>query len=202
MKRTGREILPVQNRRHRRCLELVNCIRSLALGRGIVDSAGSCTAVQSVTPFSHNISDSIQCTFRTTPIPLSNIKPTANGFGIHLASLLVHNLLLRLNDGARLALVVHAHDLGAQLELAALAGDGQGLEKGHFALAVDDAAVVEFGDVGDGVCVFVAEEVDDFLVGEFEGCGDVRLPNCLNRRTRIESACRRDSIYYVRRIIG
>ena len=120
-------------------------------------------------------------TFRTTPIPLPDIEPAAHSLSIHLSSLLVNDLLLRLDDGARLALVVHAHNLGAELELAAFARDGQGLEKGDFALAVDDAAAVEFGDVGDDVCVFVAEEVDDFLVGEFEGCTQCYLMAYIGR---------------------
>jgi hypothetical protein len=53
-----------------------------------------------------------------------------------------------------------------------MAADGQRLQKLNLALAVDDAAVVEFGDARDGLRARAAVEVDDFLVGVLEGEDD------------------------------
>lgn len=57
--------------------------------------------------------------------------------------------LLRLHDGAGLALVVDAEDLAADLELAAFARHGDRLEEFELALAVEHMLCVEFGDAFD-----------------------------------------------------
>jgi hypothetical protein len=103
---------------------------------------------------------------------LSDEETTAYCPSIHLPRFLVDDELLGLDNGAGLALVVDAEDLGAELEFASLRGDGEGLEELDEALAVDDAFGVEFGDAGDGGCGLGGVEVDYFLAGAFEGEDD------------------------------
>lgn len=109
---------------------------------------------------------------RSTPSSLSHEKPTADGACVDLAALLVDDQLLRLDDRAWFALVVHTEDFGAQLEFAAFRGCGEGFEELDETLAVDDALGVEFGDVGDGRCGLRGVEVNYFLGGAFEGEDD------------------------------
>jgi hypothetical protein len=100
---------------------------------------------------------------RTTPIALSHKERTPHNPSIALPGLLINNILLVLDDGTSLAFVVDADDFVAELELAAGGGGREGLEEGDFALAVEDAAGVEFWDIGDGDGVLGGVEVDYFL---------------------------------------
>lgn len=111
--------------------------------------------------------------FGTSPVSLSNKKRTPNSCRIALARLLIHDVLLGLDDRARLALVVDADDFAAQLEGAAGGGGGEGLQEGHETLPVDDAAGVEFGDAGDGGAALRGVEVDYFLRGVLECWSDL-----------------------------
>jgi hypothetical protein len=56
------------------------------------------------------------------------------------------------NYTARFSFVVDTDDFGAELEGAACGGGREWFEEGHYTLAVEDAAVVEFGDAWDGGC--------------------------------------------------
>jgi hypothetical protein len=103
---------------------------------------------------------------------LTNKECAATHDGICLAVLSINQGVLRLDDGAGLALVVDAHDPAADLEPAAGRGGGKRLEEGHLALAVDDAARVELGDAGDGLGRGAGVEVDDILVRVLEGEDD------------------------------
>lgn len=79
--------------------------------------------------------------------------------------------MLVLDNGTSLALVINANDLIAELELAAGGGSREGFEEGDFALAIEDAAGVEFGDAGDWGGILGGVEVDYFLSRELECCG-------------------------------
>jgi hypothetical protein len=91
---------------------------------------------------------------------------------IRLPGLRIHKHLLRLDHTPRLPLIIDAQNLTPDLEIPAMAADGQRLQKLNLALAVDDAAVVEFRDARDGLRARAAVEVDDFLVGVLEGEDD------------------------------
>ena len=107
--------------------------------------------------------------FRTTPTALTHEESRTNRSGVHLPRVLVDNQLLRLNDRARLALVIDAQDLGAQLKVATLGGSREGLEELNEALTVDYSLGVEFWDAGDGDGGLRGVEVDNFL-GVFLEC--------------------------------
>jgi len=91
----------------------------------------------------------IKQTLWSTPSSLSNVEGTTVDNRIHFPRLRIHNRLLGLNN-RRLALVVHADDLVAELEFPACAAGRQLLEHGELALAVDDAPGVEVGYARDG----------------------------------------------------
>ena len=105
------------------------------------------------------------------PIALPHEERAANSAAVHLARLLIHDIGLCFEHTASLAFVVHADYFLAQLELAARGGGREGLVEGHEALAVDDAARIEFGDARDSSCGLGGVEVDYFLAGAFECCG-------------------------------
>lgn len=86
---------------------------------------------------------------RSTPITLTNKETTANSPAIHLSSLLIHNLLLGLNNSSCLALIINTNDLGPKLESAAFGCRWEGLEESEGALTVEDSLVVEFGHIWD-----------------------------------------------------
>ena len=105
----------------------------------------------------------------TTPVALPDEERTSNYPAIGLSRGLVNDALFGLNHTACLALVVHADDLGAELEGLALGSRGQRLEEGDESLAVYNAAGVKFRHARDGGCSLAGVEVDDLLRGVFEG---------------------------------
>jgi hypothetical protein len=76
--------------------------------------------------------------------------------------------LLSLDNGAWLALVVHAQNLGSDFELAAIACYGEWLEELDLALSIKDVFGVELGHAFDGFRVAARVEVNNFLVGMLE----------------------------------
>jgi hypothetical protein len=107
-------------------------------------------------------------TLGPSPSALADEEARADGAGVDFSRVLVDDGLLGLDDGAGLALVVDAQDFGAEFEGAALRGGGEGFEELEQALAVDDAAGVEFGDAGDRVRGLRRVEIDYFLRCLFE----------------------------------
>ncbi len=92
--------------------------------------------------------------------------------GVDVARVGVDELVLRLEHGARAALVVDAEDAAAHLEAPAGRGGGQRAQELDTALAVNDAAGVEPRDAGYGRARRGARvEVDDLLVRVLEGLG-------------------------------
>jgi hypothetical protein len=67
------------------------------------------------------------------------------------------------NYTAGFSFVVDANDFGAELEGSACGGGREWFEEGHYPLAVEDAAGVEFGDTWDGGCALGGIEVNYFL---------------------------------------
>ena len=109
-------------------------------------------------------------TLGTAPAALSDRKALADDARVDFVCGGVDEAVLEFGYGAGFALVVYAEDFAAELEGAVVGGGGDGFEEGDCALAVDDAAGVELGDAGDGGAGEGARvEVDDFLVGVFEG---------------------------------
>lgn len=107
-------------------------------------------------------------THGAAPIALANHEPATNHPAEHIAGLLLDQQRLRLDDGAGLALVIDAQHLLPDLEGAAGARDGEGLEDLNLALAVDAALLVELGHAGDGDGRGARVEVDDLLVSVLE----------------------------------
>jgi hypothetical protein len=107
-------------------------------------------------------------TLGTSPSTLADVEAASYSPRIGLAALCVHKTLLRLDDCARLALVVYAQDLASDLELSALGAYGQGLEELEFALAIENALGVELGHAFNWCAVATRVEVDDILVRVLE----------------------------------
>lgn len=107
-------------------------------------------------------------TLGPSPVALADEEGAPDGAGIDFARAGVDQVLLGLEDGAGAALVIDAKDLCADLELAALRGDGQGLQELDQALAVDDAGVVKVRNAGDLDGLLGSVEIDDFLGGVLE----------------------------------
>lgn len=103
---------------------------------------------------------------RPSPSSLARIKRTSNNLAINLTTPLFHNRLLSFHHRARLALVVNAEYFAAELKVLAGGRYGKGFVERDGALAVYDAAGVEFGDVGDGGVGEAGVEVCHFGVGE------------------------------------
>jgi hypothetical protein len=106
----------------------------------------------------------------STPVALPNKECTSNHLHVTLTSRLVHNILLCFYNSSCLSLVVYTENFGAQLEGLAGGRGGERLEKGDAALAVKDAAGVEFWDVGDGNCGLGGVEINYFLGCVLECC--------------------------------
>lgn len=85
-----------------------------------------------------------------TPVALSKEERTSYHPDISLPSSLVDDCLLSLNYAPYFALVIHANDLVAELKCLAGGGRRERLEEGNEALAIYNAARVEFGNAGDG----------------------------------------------------
>jgi hypothetical protein len=149
VKRVIVSIQPVQQRRLAVCLVLKHGVGLFALGRGVVDGGRA---------------------LGTAPVALRDEEGAADGARVDFARGSVDEVGLRLDDGARTALVIDAEDLGADLELTAGAGGRKGLEELDAAFAVDDAFGVEFGDTGYLGGLLGGVEVDYFLGGPLEGC--------------------------------
>jgi len=115
--------------------------------------------------------ETLRCrSLRPTPITLSHEERTPKSASIHLPGLLIHDIGLVVHYRARLAFIINAEDLSANLELATGGGGRQGLVEFHETLAIKDAAGVEFGDTRDGSLGLCGIEVDYFLFRSFESC--------------------------------
>ena len=114
-------------------------------------------------------------TLWTTPITLADEEATADDAGVHLAGLCVDKVSLGLEDCARAALVVDADDLLAGFKFAAVRCSWEGLQEFDLALAIDNARVVEFGDIRNlnGFAGLVV--VDYFLRVLLEGFGGLMI---------------------------
>jgi hypothetical protein len=146
----------------------VHSIGLSALRRGIVHSLGACNAVRH-TVYTQVEMHNYKLTLGSTPVTLSHHETAADGLGVHLASLSIHDGLFRLNHRPRLALVVNTNDLVAQLKLLASTSRRKRLQDSELALAVDRATGVEFGNTRDRVRLLTSIEIRHFLVGELEG---------------------------------
>jgi hypothetical protein len=100
---------------------------------------------------------------------LANVKSAPDRPRVRLATLNIHKALLGLDDRSRLALVVYTEHFAPNFKFAALGTYGQGFEKLELALAIEDASSVELWYAFDGFAVAPCIEVDDILVGVFEG---------------------------------
>ena len=125
-------------------------VRLLALGRGVIGGRGALGAV---------------------PAALADEEGAGGDAGVDVAVADIDEVGLDIDDTARLALVVDAQDLGADFELLALGGGGEGLEEFNLALAVEDSRGVELGDVGDLDGLLGGVEVDHIGLGALEGWG-------------------------------
>lgn len=114
----------------------------------------------------------LQPTFRPTPPSLAHEEAASYSLGIHLPALRVNERLLRLDNRARLPLVIYAEHLRPDLELAASRGHGQRLEELDAALAIDNALAVELRNARDGRGRRARVEIDDLLVRVLEGEDD------------------------------
>ena len=92
----------------------------------------------------------VKRTLGPAPTSLADVEAAADLPCVDLAGLRVDEQLLRLDDGAGLALVVDAEDFASDLEFAAFACHGNRLEKFELALAVEHTLGVELGDALDG----------------------------------------------------
>ena len=114
-------------------------------------------------------------TLWTTPIALADKEAAADDAGIHLTGLSVDKLGLGLEDCARAALVVNTDDLLAGFKFAAVRRSWEGLQEFDLALTIDNARVVEFGDIRNlnGIAGLVV--VDYFLGVLLEGCSRLMI---------------------------
>lgn len=100
---------------------------------------------------------------------MTDVEATSYSPAVSLARLGIYEPLLCLNDCTRLALVVNAKHLAPDLKFAALASYGNWLQEFEFTLAVKDMFGVELGYTSDGFGVGARVEVNDLLIGMFEG---------------------------------
>lgn len=156
-RRVQRVVVAIQSVQQRRLaggLVLKGHIGCLALGRGEVLSSGA---------------------LGTTPVALGDEEGATDGARVDLAGAGVDELGGELENGAWAALVVDAEDLGADFKVLALRGGGQRLQELDQALAVDHAGVVEVGGAWDLDGFLGGVEVDDFLGGTLECCGEASV---------------------------
>jgi hypothetical protein len=114
-------------------------------------------------------------TLWTTPIALADEEAASDDAGVHLARLSVDKVGLGLEHCARATFVVDADDLLAGFKFAAVRRSWEGLQEFDLALAIDNARVVEFGDIRNlnGIAGLV---VVDYLLGVLlEGCGRLMI---------------------------
>lgn len=104
----------------------------------------------------------------SAPSALRDIEGAGADARVDLAIAHINQVGLGVNHTAGLALVVNSNDLCSELELLARRGCGEGLEELDFALAVDDAGWIEFGNVGDLDGFLGGVEVDYILGSALE----------------------------------
>ena len=112
-------------------------------------------------------------TLGTSPSPLANVESAANRPGIRFSRFRIDDALFRLDNCARLALVVDTEDFAPELEPAALASHGQRLQEFHLALPVKRRLGIEFWNALDWRGIAACIEINDVLVGVLEwkdGC--------------------------------
>lgn len=107
-------------------------------------------------------------TLRPAPVTLTNQKAARQDLRVDLASRLINDRLLGLNNGAGLALVVDSNHLVAQLKLLPSTGWREGLEDCKLTLAVNAVAVVQLWNTGDVDSLLTRIEISHLLVGELE----------------------------------
>lgn len=108
----------------------------------------------------------------SAPSALRDIEGAGADARVDLAIAHINQIGLGVDHTTRLALVVDTNDLCSELELLALRGCGEGLEELDFALAVDDAGWIEFGNVGDLDGFLGGVEVDYILGSTLEDFAD------------------------------
>lgn len=106
----------------------------------------------------------------TVPVTLGNVERAAYDSAVDIAAGCLDEIRLCFDNATGAALVVDTKDLCADLKVLALGGCGETLEELHLALAIDDAAGVEFGDTGDLDGLLSGVEVDYFILLALESC--------------------------------
>ncbi len=109
-------------------------------------------------------------TLGAAPVALADVEAAADDAAVDLAGTSVHQVGLGLDNCTGPALVVDAEYLGADLELLAFGGGGEGLEELDQSLAVDGSPCVEFRYARDLDGLLRGVEIDDVCMVVLESC--------------------------------
>lgn len=99
---------------------------------------------------------------------MAHVEATADRSGIRLTGRGIYQSLFRLYNSTGLALVIDTKYFAPDLELASLAGYGDGLVKLELALAIKDVLGVELGYALDGLRVGSSIKVNHLLIRVLE----------------------------------